>query len=242
MRQLALMGMVITLVACGPNQQEIDNITTLTCNILAETSSADGARRIKEINTARKMIGAAPFLGSDTTIKESLEWDLCTELVSDDPNYFEKVKSKKVAKAQQAAVARQNLLNTLKTSATEHPLTVRALKGDRGYAEFEFHTSIDIAATEMVSVKLTIGEFKVAALPSLICYEDEPARHNSDKLFTKPFKPHCKANLFVSLNKDAYDRLRVTTSKYGGESTGSYIDAIISSGDYDLTFEESSAE
>lgn len=87
MKNIAVLGFFFFLAACGPSQEEIDNTATITCNIMAESRHMDGAMRIKEINAARERIGADPYLGTDATIKESLQLGLCTELIKDDPSY-----------------------------------------------------------------------------------------------------------------------------------------------------------
>ena len=71
-------------VGCGPSQEQIDNIATITCNIMGESRNMDSALRIREINSAREKIGAEPFLQGDAAIVESIEWGLCEELVKAD--------------------------------------------------------------------------------------------------------------------------------------------------------------
>lgn len=91
--------LAITLAACGPSQEEIDNAATITCNIMSESSNMDAGMRIKEVNAAREKIGAPPYLGTNETISESLDWDLCEELIKNDPNYADLVVLKKEAEA-----------------------------------------------------------------------------------------------------------------------------------------------
>lgn len=87
MRLVTISLILLALTACGPSQGDINNTATITCNIMAESRNMDGAMRIKEINAAREKIGADPYLGTDATIKESLQLGLCTELIKDDPSY-----------------------------------------------------------------------------------------------------------------------------------------------------------
>ena len=83
---LAFLG----LWGCGPSQKEIDEVSTITCNIMAESRNMDAAQRVREINNAREKLGMDAYLGRDSQIKESFEWGLCTTLVADD-DYDEKL-------------------------------------------------------------------------------------------------------------------------------------------------------
>lgn len=87
MRHVITSLMAIALTACGPSQQDIENTATITCNIMGESKNMDAAMRIREINAAREKIGADPYLGTDATIKESLQLGLCAELIKDEPSY-----------------------------------------------------------------------------------------------------------------------------------------------------------
>lgn len=87
MRHVTIFLAALTLTACGPSQQEIDDTATITCNIMAESRNMDSAFRIKEINEAREKIGAGPYLGNDEQIRDSFEMDLCKELVKGDDSY-----------------------------------------------------------------------------------------------------------------------------------------------------------
>lgn len=110
MTRIALVIVVLTLAACGPSQEDVNNTATITCNIMGESRNMDAAMRIKEINAAREKIGAEPFLDSDDVIKESFEWGLCEELVKNDPGYSSKVfklraAAQKVAEERRASEA-----------------------------------------------------------------------------------------------------------------------------------------
>ena len=87
MRKLVIL-LPLALVACGPSQKEIDNIATVTCNIMGESRNMDAALRIKEINAAREKIGQEPYLGNDDTIKASFVLGLCEELVKNDDSTY----------------------------------------------------------------------------------------------------------------------------------------------------------
>jgi type II secretion system protein G len=90
MKRLLLLT-AIFLTACGPSQEEKEEIVNITCNIMGESRSMDGAVRIREINAAREKLGEDAFLGSGDAIKESLEYGLCNELVLNDPDYSQKL-------------------------------------------------------------------------------------------------------------------------------------------------------
>ena len=78
---------LIFVVACGPSNQEIQNATTITCNIMTESRSMDAVILVKEINAAREKIGEDVFLGSHTDISLSFKHDLCESLVRNDDDY-----------------------------------------------------------------------------------------------------------------------------------------------------------
>jgi len=97
MRSLIAIIVPISLVACGPSQEEIDNTAIITCNIMAESRNMDAAMRIKEINVAREKIGEAPYLGNDDGIKVSFTYGLCEELVKNDPTYRSQLAEERAA-------------------------------------------------------------------------------------------------------------------------------------------------
>ena len=90
MKRLLLLT-AIFLTACGPSQEEKEEIAIITCNIMGESRNMDGAVRIKEINAAREKIGEDAFLGSGDVIKDLVEYGLCKELVLNDPDYDDKL-------------------------------------------------------------------------------------------------------------------------------------------------------
>ncbi len=87
MRYLALLPLLFLLIACGPSQEEKQNIAIITCNVMGESRNMDASMRIKEMNYAREKINADPYLYGDDKIKESFKYDLCVNLVLDDPEY-----------------------------------------------------------------------------------------------------------------------------------------------------------
>ncbi|MDC0995062.1 hypothetical protein OAT01_04995 [Pseudomonadales bacterium] len=93
MRALALI-LPLAIVACGPSQEKIQEVSTITCNIIGETRNMDAAQRIKETNSARESLGLKAFLGRDDEILEAFKWGACEELVSDS-GHSEKISSRK---------------------------------------------------------------------------------------------------------------------------------------------------
>ena len=87
MRRLLISIGCVLVTACGPSSEEIDNIATITCNVIGESRNMDSAFRIKEINAARDKIGAKPYLGNDDGIKEAFGFELCEQLVRGDSGY-----------------------------------------------------------------------------------------------------------------------------------------------------------
>lgn len=125
--------LAITLAACGPSQEEIDNAATITCNIMSESSNMDAGMRIKEVNAAREKIGAPPYLGTNETISESLDWDLCEELIKNDPNYADLVVLKKEAEARR--LEEERLAQARAKAEAEEAERVARAEGERKYRE-----------------------------------------------------------------------------------------------------------
>ena len=87
MKKIISLSTLFFLVACGPSDEQKQNIAIITCNILSESTIMDGAERIKEINSARDKINAESYLYGDDKIKEAIEYNICINLVLDDPEY-----------------------------------------------------------------------------------------------------------------------------------------------------------
>ena len=88
---LCFWSAIFLVSACSPSPKEKEEIAVLTCNIIRESGFMDAAFRIKEINSAREKIGEDRFLGTDREIRESLEYNLCKELVLNDQEYETKL-------------------------------------------------------------------------------------------------------------------------------------------------------
>ncbi|MDA9919983.1 hypothetical protein N9D87_00785 [bacterium] len=81
MTRFIVFALPLLLSACGPSEEDINNIAIVTCNVIGESRNMDAAMRIKEINSARERIGAEPFLGTDRQIREAVELGICRHLV-----------------------------------------------------------------------------------------------------------------------------------------------------------------
>ena len=93
MKRLLLLT-VFVLTACGPSQRRRRD-SNIACNVMAESTTMDGAMKIKEVNQAREQIGESPFLNGSDEIQESLDYNLCELLVLNDPSYFDVLDSKR---------------------------------------------------------------------------------------------------------------------------------------------------
>ena len=91
MKKIIFLPILFLLVACGPSDEEKQNVATITCNIISETKNMDPATKIKEMNAAREEIKGEPYLFGEDKINESLEYDLCVNLVLMSETEYEKV-------------------------------------------------------------------------------------------------------------------------------------------------------
>ena len=144
MRILVLISL-FSLVACGPSVEEKQNVAIITCNIMEvsimeEPINMGAATRIKEINEAREKIHEDPFLFGDKKIIESFKYELCTNLVLNDPNYdvllkerklaAEEAQKKRKAEMKEELLAKQKLLAEIeeKRLAEEEAKRIKRLK------------------------------------------------------------------------------------------------------------------
>ena len=102
---MAIFLTALLVVACGPSPEEIDNIATITCNVMSESRNMDGALRIKEVNAVREKIGAAPYLGTDQEIRESFKYGICEELVKGNPDYDKVLSERRLAEVKRLQIA-----------------------------------------------------------------------------------------------------------------------------------------
>ncbi len=77
---------------------------------MGESRNMDAAMRIREINSARESIGEDAYLGTDSGIVEAFEYDLCQELVLNDPEYsaklFERQEAERIAREEREEAER----------------------------------------------------------------------------------------------------------------------------------------
>jgi hypothetical protein len=113
---VSLLSLLI-LFGCGPSDEEKQNTAIITCNILEESNIMDAAMRIKEINEAREKLNEDPFLFGNNEINQALQYELCTNLVLNDPNYEflleerrlaeEEARKKRLAKIEEKRLAEE---------------------------------------------------------------------------------------------------------------------------------------
>ncbi|MDB4494398.1 hypothetical protein N9222_01270 [Pseudomonadales bacterium] len=89
MKNHLVLCLTLTLIACGPSQEEKEKVAVVSCAVMSETRDGDAAIRVREINAARQKIGGKPFLRGDVAIKEAFEYGLCKELVLNVASYDE---------------------------------------------------------------------------------------------------------------------------------------------------------
>ena len=121
MKNHLVLCLTLTLIACGPSQEEKEKVAVVSCAVMSETRDVDGAIRVREINAAREKIGGKPFLRGDVAIKEAFEYGLCEELVlnvayDETLGYFrdakrelERVATEKLKERQRIAAEKQRI-------------------------------------------------------------------------------------------------------------------------------------
>ena len=105
MKNYLVIFLTLTLIACGPSQDEKEKIAAVSCAVMSETRNMDAAIRVREMNAAREKIGGEPFLRGDDAIKEAFEYGLCEELVLDVAIYDETLWRLKYAKLERQRIA-----------------------------------------------------------------------------------------------------------------------------------------
>ena len=91
MKNCFVIFLTLTLIACGPSQDEKESVAAVTCSIMGATRNMDAADRIREMNAAREKIGGEPYLGGDERIKTSFSIGGCEYLVLSDELFEEHV-------------------------------------------------------------------------------------------------------------------------------------------------------
>ena len=114
MNKLLALLLLFGIVGCSPSEkdaaetrsQNID-ISISTCNLMKESSTNDGVLRLREINAAREKMGKELFLGTDSDVRQSIYYGLCSLLVLDDPIYETKLKERIDSEKAQRLLAEQ---------------------------------------------------------------------------------------------------------------------------------------
>ena len=130
----------VLLSSCGPTLEEREEIAIIACNIIGESRNMDAAMRIREINTARDEIGEAAFLETDETIREAIQYDLCGELVMNDPEYTSKLNDlKRLAEQVRSEIPKARFMELVLAITPYKYAMELAAKGDAGdeYAAIE---------------------------------------------------------------------------------------------------------
>jgi hypothetical protein len=105
MKNYLVLFLTLTLIACGPSQEEKESVAAVTCSIMGATRNMDAADRIREMNAAREKIGGEPFLRGDDAIKEAFEYGLCEDLVLNAAIYDESLGYLRDAKRERERIA-----------------------------------------------------------------------------------------------------------------------------------------
>ena len=135
MKNYLALCLTLTLIACGPTQQEKEKIAAVSCAVMSETRNMDAAIRVEKINEARDKIGGEPFLRGDDAIKEAFEYGLCEELVlnatiydksledlKDTERERERIAAEKRAEEERIAMEKQRIADSKPTVKEEfHP-------------------------------------------------------------------------------------------------------------------------
>jgi len=136
----------VLLSSCGPTLEEREEIAIIACNIIGESRNMDAAMRIREINTARDEIGEAAFLETDETIREAIQYDLCGELVMNDPEYTSKLNDlKRLAEQVRSEIPKARFMELVLAITPYKYAMELAAKGDAGdeYAAIEGIDELD---------------------------------------------------------------------------------------------------
>lgn len=200
MKRLGSVAVFLLLTACGPTEEEINNIAIITCNVMAESRQMDAAMRIKEVNSAREQLGGRPFLGRDDDIKAALKEGLCERLVTDRYPSDDELRSLRLDKAFPD-------WRDLETQINNTELTLFDFEGDLGVSIYAQWPAGELFEPEVdLSFEVMIDETLVFLASSIVFCEDEKPEN-----FAGTFSPYCAANLHVN---DKQLRPSETLKKY----------------------------
>jgi len=119
MKNYLALCLTLTLIACGPTQQEKEKIAAVSCAVMSETRNMDAAIRVREMNAAREKIGGEPFLRGDDAIKEAFEYGLCEDLVLNAAIYDESLGYLKDVKRERERIAAEERAERERIAAEE---------------------------------------------------------------------------------------------------------------------------
>ena len=112
---------------------------------MKESSTNDGVLRLREINAAREKMGKELFLGTDSDVRQSIYYGLCSLLVLDDPIYETKLKERIDSEKAQRLLAEQE---RVKESKSAQPID----KSDFDLFVYRVHIlSLEDSASAMVT-------------------------------------------------------------------------------------------
>ena len=155
MKNYLVLCLTLTLIACGPSQEEKEKIAAVTCAVMGETRNMDAAIRVREMNAAREKIGGEPFLRGDDAIKEAFEYGLCEELVLNAAIYDESLGYLKDAKRERERIAAENEQKE-KDSRNEERIAAEESRGETKDSSGETKDRIATYSKRRVSSKWRI--------------------------------------------------------------------------------------
>jgi len=104
MNKILIILSLVLLAACGPSQEEKQNIAQNACSIMGETKKSDSLFRTQTMIDAREKIGGGAFVRGDDAIIEAFEFGVCQQLVLNE-SYDETLQPLKDAKQERERIA-----------------------------------------------------------------------------------------------------------------------------------------
>lgn len=104
MKKTLIIFSLVLLAACGPSQEEKQNIAQNACSIMGETKKSDSLFRTQTMIDAREKIGGGAFVRGDDAIIEAFEFGVCQQLVLNE-SYDEILQPLKDAKQERERIA-----------------------------------------------------------------------------------------------------------------------------------------
>ena len=102
MNKILIILSLVLLAACGPSQEEKQNIAINACSIMGETKKSEAVFRIQTMSDAREKIGGETYIRGDDAIIEAFELGLCQQLVmNEDYEWYRNVARKGLRKREE---------------------------------------------------------------------------------------------------------------------------------------------